>query len=465
VAGIAGGVDSAGGGDPGAVSRASQEIPVLSYYLELAIRSLRRNVALTTLMVLAIGVGIGVCMTAFTTLHAMARDPIPDKSSQLFVPHIDAWNPERGRPGIADSQFSYRDAMALMQAHRGERQAAMYQVALNVAIPSGRLVQVPGRATFADFFSMFEVPFRSGGPWSQQEDEDRANVVVLGSRLADRLFPHREAVGQTLRFSARDYRVVGVIRPWTPTPRFYDLLQAFGETEDFYLPFSTAIDRQMTPQGYTSCTEDDRLPPEWGDRLTSGCFWVQLWVELPTAAQQRDFGAFLVGYANEQRRLGLYHWAPRVHLLNLMDWLTFSYVVSDAVRVNTLIATGLLIVCLVNAVGLMLAKFASRAAELGVRRALGASRWDLFLQCFAENLIVGLLSGALGLALTVAGLWGVRALRNVSSPDSATGHLYCLDARMILIILAGAISTTVLTGLYPTLRAVRVQPAWQLKVQ
>jgi putative ABC transport system permease protein len=55
------------------------------YYFNLGLRSLRRNVILTTLMVAAIGVGIGACMTALTVFRAMSGDPIPQKSSQLYA--------------------------------------------------------------------------------------------------------------------------------------------------------------------------------------------------------------------------------------------------------------------------------------------------------------------------------------------------------------------------------------------
>ena len=441
---------------------------MFGYYLELAIRSLRRNLVLTTLLVGAVSVGIGTCMTALTTLRAMSGDPIRDKSSQLFVPHINAWDPDRGRPGTADSQFTYRDAMALMKAHKGVHQAAMYMVALNVRTPGGTLVQVHGRATYADFFSMFEVPFRTGGPWDRKQDDNRENVVVISSKLADRVFPRAEAVGRTINLNTRDYRVIGVIGPWAPTPRFYDLYDAYGEPEDVYLPFSTAVDRQMPPRGYTSCgneDNEDRAPTTWEGRLNSRCYWVQFWVALTTAAQVRDYRTFVQGYAIEQYQLGLYHWPPRVQLRVVMDWLTFNYVVSDGTRVNMMIATGLLIVCLVNAVGLMLANFAGRAAELGVRRALGASQWDLLLQCLAETLIMGLLSAALGLALTIAGLLGVRALRGIAPQDTAMRHLYAMDPQMILIVLATAVAATVFTGLYPALRAVRTQAAWQIKTQ
>jgi putative ABC transport system permease protein len=443
---------------------------MFAYYIELAVRSLRRNVVLTSLMIVAVGVGIGVCMTALTTLRAMSGNPIPARSAELFVPHIDAWDPARGKPGTADSQFSYRDAMALMKAHRGVRQAAMYQVTPNLKTPGGKLIKVHGRATFADFFAMFDVPFRSGAPWGRKEDDDRENVVVLSSKLADRLFPHVEPLGLTITLNGRDYRVVGVVRPWIVTPRFYDLADqdadrfAYGETEDFFLPFPTAIDRQMIPHNYTSCMAEDQMLPTWEGRLSSGCYWVQFWVQLPTAAQVRDYSAFLHSYVLAQARLGLYHYPPRVQMMDVMAWLAFNYVSDGTVRVNMLIATGLLLVCLVNAVGLMLAKFAGKAAELGIRRALGASRRDLFLQCFAETLIVGVLSATLGLALTIVGLWGVRYLRAVAV-DSAMGRLYSLDGQMAMIVLALAVVATVLAGAYPAWRAVRIQPAWQLKTQ
>ena len=140
-------------------------------------------------------------------------------------------------------------------------------------------------------------------------------------------------------------------------------------------------------------------------------------------------------------------------------------VVPSEVRVNSMIAGGFLLVCLINAVGLMLAKFSSRAVELSVRRALGASRTDLFLQCLTESLLIGLLGGLLGLALTAAGLAAVRSLRGISLQDVAARHLVSLNMEIVLITFALATMATVCSGLYPALRASRVQPGWQLKSQ
>jgi len=68
---------------------------MFAYYIRLAVRSLKRNVVLTSLMIAAIAVGIGASMTTLTVFRAMSGDPIPRKASQLFVPQIDNWGPNK----------------------------------------------------------------------------------------------------------------------------------------------------------------------------------------------------------------------------------------------------------------------------------------------------------------------------------------------------------------------------------
>ncbi|HEX4050233.1 MAG TPA: hypothetical protein VHY19_05080 [Steroidobacteraceae bacterium] len=72
---------------------------MLGYYFTLALRSLRQNVALTTLMIVAVGVGIGASMTTLSIFRAMSGDPIPEKSRQLFVPQMDNFGAARPLAG------------------------------------------------------------------------------------------------------------------------------------------------------------------------------------------------------------------------------------------------------------------------------------------------------------------------------------------------------------------------------
>src|ERR1700733_4082572 len=159
---------------------------MFSYYFTLALRSLKRNVVLTLLMIAAVGVGIGASMTTLTVFRAMAGDPIPEKSTQLFAVQIDNWGPTNKSVVIGDEerlqqQISYRDAIGLLNAHAARRQAAMYALgfALTPSNPQLLPFQVHARAANSDFFPMFDVPFRFGGPWGAADDENRADVVVI----------------------------------------------------------------------------------------------------------------------------------------------------------------------------------------------------------------------------------------------------------------------------------------------
>ena len=111
-----------------------------------------------------------------------------------------------------------------------------------------------------------------------------------------------------------------------------------------------------------------------------------------------------------------------------------------------------------NTSGLLLAKFLRRSGEIGVRRALGAARYAIYAQFLTEAGIIGLAGGVLGLALTGLGILGVGLVLPEAIADLAT-----LDVPLLLMTLAMAVVCTLVAGLYPTFRAARVQPAWQLK--
>ncbi len=436
---------------------------MFNYYFLLALRSLKRNMALTVLIIVAIGVGIGASMTALTMFRGMSADPLPQKSSRLFVPGLDSLGPKyHGRNGQYWLLLSYLDAKALIHEHLASRQAIMYFTGSvwTPANPQLQPYQVTTRATSADFFSMFDVPFKFGSAWSAAEDEASAEVVVLSKKLNERVFGGANSINRQLHYDNRDYRVIGVLDAWTPKPRFYQASDAMGgEVEELFLPFSTAIGQHLNPWDNNACPNEFNSTGGWDGFLRSECAWLRLWVELPDAAAAQRFRHFLEGYAAEQQHSGRFAWAPLPKLLNLREVLAYEQPVPDAIRLYSVVSFSFLLVCLINAVGLMLAKFMSRDAEVGVRRALGATRGTIFMQCLIETGVIGAAGGLLGLGLCMWGLAGIRAL--VVGP--AVAYMY-IDAGDVLIAVALAVAATLIAGLYPTWRMTQVQPALQLKV-
>ncbi|GAB3031402.1 ABC transporter permease [Oleiagrimonas citrea] len=433
---------------------------MFGYYLDLALRSLKRNKALTVLMILAIAVGVGASMTTLTVLHVLSGDPVPGRSAHLYYPQLDPRPMQGYQPGETQPmrQVTWIDGMNLLHAGRADRQALMTggRVAVQPENATLDAFYSDARYTTSGFFPMFGVPFRYGHPWSASDDESHARVVVISAELNNKLFGGRDSTGQTLRLSGRSMRIVGVLRDWRPNPHFYDLTRgSYNEHEGVFVPLSTSQDLNFDHMGGMSC---------WGNAggglhpsHTSTCVWLQFWVQLNSPAKVAAYKSFLVHYSEQQKALGRFERPPNVRLRNVMQWLDYNMVVPGDVRLQTWLSFGFLLVCLVNTVGLMLAKFMRRAGELGVRRALGASRRALFAQLLMESGVLGLAGGFGGLLLTFFGLWLVRR-----QPDgyAALAHL---DPTMLLVTFVLAIGASLLAGVLPASRACRVTPALQLK--
>jgi len=431
------------------------------YYFKLALRSFRRNRVLTALMVLAIALGIGACMTTLTTFHVLSGDPIPGKSHRLYYVQLDPANMRGYNPGKEPADQSTRfDAEALLRERRADRQAMM--TGGGVAVSPEREGVVPfatdARYTSADFFPMFEVPLRYGRAWTAADDDGRARVAVISSSLNERVFGGGDNTGRQLRLDQADFTVVGIIDPsWRPTPRFYDMYtDRYGDLENVFVPFSTAVDLRMNRSGSMDCWADyDGHPYDPG----TPCTWIQYWVELDTPAKAAAYRDYLVAYSEQQRAAGRFERPANVRLRNVMEWLDFNRVVPNDVVMQLWLGFGFLLVCLLNTVGLLLAKFLRRSSEIGVRRALGASRAEIFKQCLVEAGAVGLAGGVLGLGLSLLGLWAVR------QQPASYAQLAHLDLGMLLLTFVLAIVASVLAGLLPAWRAMQVAPAIQLKSQ
>ncbi len=223
------------------------------------------------------------------------------------------------------------------------------------------------------------------------------------------------------------------------------------------MPFNRAVALEMKSTGGSACNRP-WAGNDWGSFLRSECVWLSLWVELPDAASAAAYRSFLSNYAAEQQRAGRFGWAPNVRLPDIRQWLADRHVVPKEARISLLVAFSFLLICLVNTVGLLLAKFMRRAGEIGVRRALGASRAAIYWQFLIEACVVGAAGGVLGVLLTGLGMYGTGL---VFAP--AIAKLAHLDLPLVGLTLLVAVVAIVLAALYPTWRAARVQPAWQLK--
>ncbi|WP_371186169.1 ABC transporter permease [Thalassotalea maritima] len=433
------------------------------YYLKLARISIVKHWGLSALMIIAIGLGIGASMTTVTVTYLMSANPIPHKSDNLYYVQLDSWDVNNGANDDGDppDQVTYRDGTYLFAQQKAFRQSIQSQ-ANAVIEPEGDDALpflVSARANSADFFAMFDVPFIYGGGWDHNADINKEQVVVLSREINERVFGGENSVGRQLRIAGNYYKVSGVIDTWQPMPRFYDITTgAFNESEDIFVPFSLVAEQKINRSGNTNCWKPSG--DGWQAFLDSECVWLQFWVELNSEQEKQDYMTFLNAYVEQQKLIGRFERPLNNRLSNVMQWLEEQQVVADDAVMMTAMSLMFLVVCLLNTVGLLLAKFLSKSAEIGVRQALGASRSSLFAQYLVESGCIGLAGGLLGLLLAWLGLQGINMLYG-----DMLQQLTTLDSTMMLTAIALAITTSLLAGLYPTWRACNVQPSTQLKAQ
>jgi len=435
---------------------------MLFYNLRLGWISLRRTPVLSLLTVGTIGLGIAVATTFVTVYYLISSDPIPHKSDDLYNIRLDSWDPDRpwnpNRPEAPPYQITFRDAVALMESDVPTHHSAMYRAALflHPEEPGKRPYRAKIRMCYRDIFAMFDMPFTSGGAWSREADRLGEAVVVLDAATNQRLFGGQNSVGRKLRIDQRYFTVGGVLGPWRPVVKFYDVFEGSQDPpEEFFIPFQLAREMKIDNDGTSWAWAADYRTFE--EKLASEAAWIQFWVELRSPEQIAAYQQFLDAYAREQRRLGRFQRPINNWIQPLMAWLDEVGAVPPESRSLMVISLLFLAVCSINLIGLLLSKFLARAPEVGVRRALGASRRAVFFQHLFECLLVGGLGGLFGVILSAGGLALISRMF-----ETLRFHL---DVPMVLTAIVLALVSGMLAGTYPAWRICSIAPAEHLKLQ
>lgn len=438
---------------------------MFKYNVKLALKSMRRNPIMTALMVAAIAVGIGVSMTVLTVHYMMSGDPIPQKSKVLFAVTLDSWNPIRpfdeDYPDRAPHQLTFHDAQRLVEMQEAPRQTAMFETSLIIEPNTDDILpfEAGARATYSDFFAMFDVPFIYGSGWDYQSDSNGEAVVVLTRELNERLFGGADSTGRRLTMEGTQFQVVGVIDTWEPTPRFYDPINSgFQEVNEMFIPYTLALPLQLNSTGSDWGWKAEEIT-SFEDWLNSESVWVQYFIELDSSRDRDEYVAHLDGYVSEQKQLGRFERPMNNNIYDVMEWMEYHDVVANDAKVLLGLSFLFLFVCLLSTIALLLTKFVGKKGEISLRRALGASRSAIFRQQLVEVSVIGFSGGLIGLGLAALGLQGIKAIYE------APNGMVSLDWVMVLTAIGISITSGLVAGLYPAWRVCQIPPATQLKTQ
>jgi len=440
---------------------------MFGYYLRLAWQSIKRNYIISSLMVLALAVGVGSFMITMTIYYYASSDPIPEKSDRLYAIQLDAGDIESDYEveTSADlwASLTYLDAKNLMEEDLPVVNKMMHYRFGTLVLPDDKDIDYFGaevRATNRSFFNMFDVDFLYGGSWSEVDDEGK-NVIILTEEINDKLFAGEDSVGQTLNTNDGDFKIVGVIKKWNIAMPYFEPYPHIGhEFAELYTPLNTFVNREpFSFNGSMNCWK----PFDRGSHdafLQAECAWVGFWVELASKDDKPQLLESLNNYTTNQKTLGRFQRPTNNFATDVNAWLKQHEVAEGPVQLMQSMSFLFLLVCLINTIGLLAAKFIGKSTDVSVRRALGASKSDIFKQNIIEVSLIGFVGGLFGLLFAVIGLRWVRELFGDSLERFST-----LDPTLIIMGVVVAIAASILSGIYPSWRAASASPAANLKTQ
>ncbi len=292
--------------------------------------------------------------------------------------------------------------------------AATAQRSADVAAGSRKFENATVNGTQAALFDIRDVGITIGRPFTRDEERAGAQVVVVGHGIVDALFPATDPLGATLRVGNRAFTVVGVQAAqgtaggtsldrylWMPIVAFE---RTFGPTGSLQV-FARAADVAQTTAGedraHVSMRARRHLSPAAPDTF-----------DIITPEASRSFVATIT------QRIGAA--GPPIAFMALLA--------AIVVVTNT-----------------TLVSVTQRTRELGIRRAVGATRRAILIETLAESTLIAVAGGVVGLA---------AAFVIVSGASRALGLPLALESMTMMGSLLASAASGVAAGWYPARRAV-----------
>ena len=381
------------------------------------LRTLRRSPGFALVAVLTLALGMGATTAIFTVVDGVLLKPLPfAQPDRLYMiwERNESQGIERDNPSPPNF-VDWRSASRMFESMTGWADASMTLTGVD------RAEVLPVARVTWDFFDVLGVPLVAGRSFDISESVANGPLVTVLSHGAwQRLFGgDRSVIGRSITLDGLDFEVVGVAPPWFDVPRRDIAL---------WVRLDPAVEhrqsRYMTVVG----------------RLAPGATAAQAQLEMQTIA-----GRLAEQYPEANR--GYEPYLVSAHEQVVGDTRAILLVVFAAVGFVLLLAC-------TNVASLVLSRATSREGEIAVRAAMGASGGRLRAQLVAENVVLGVIGGVLGIGVAWA---GVRLFLVMAPGALPRDHEIAVDLRVLGFAFVTSVLAGVMLGMVPAMRAARAQ--------
>lgn len=440
-------------------------------------RSLLSHTKLSCLVVATISIGIALLMTMQTTVYQQSRIPIPHLAEDLYL--ISADNRELDAEPLSDATrmppLTWSDALTFYSMQTpASLQSINYTMRFFAERDDikSRPVYAEGSATDRHFFTLFDVPFLYGAPWSDAAESSGESIVILSYDMNEQMFGGQNSVGETININSQTATVVGVLDRWNINTVFYDRGFSDREKHQVFVPYKFAMDSNFLRGGRMDCSQAARDGVggiRSGDMQllkSSECGWINLWARLTSEEAVEEYHQLLAQHVSAERQRGRYPRETDTLVLNLVE----LYRLTQDNWSETLLVMAWLffVVCIINTVGILLAKFLTHSKRVSLYRALGATKSYILKQHLIEVLVLAILGGLFGLLLSSVGLQLMFQVEmyqmDYDGDPKVVKQFFTLDVNLVLMAIAISLGSVVTAGLYPIWKICNISPAAQLKM-